>query len=58
MARAIRVRSVYGGTTYEVRTFWGCVGLHAITGHGISAVADYYYPSIANVFADDFVEVK
>lgn len=58
MARVMRVRSVYGGTTYEVRSFWGCVGLFAITERKVSDVADYYYPTVANVLADNFMEVK
>lgn len=54
----MKVRSIYGGTTYKVQPFCGCIALYAVCEHCISNVPDYFYPTLAHMLADNFKEVK
>ena len=57
----MRVRHKFGGITYQVQPFCDCIGLYAICedefGQYTCTVPDYIYTNVANMLADDFMEV-
>lgn len=55
------VRHQFGGVTYKVKPFCGCVGLYAICndqfGEYVSTTPDYIFNNVADMLADNFMEV-